>query len=1127
MKFKPYFLAFSVLCIFLLSGCGNEKTLFVVREANETGLHFNNKIQAFVNDTLNALKFEYIYNGGGLGAGDLNNDGLTDLYFAGNFVSGKLFLNKGNLKFEDVTEKSKTTTDKWCTGVSIVDINQDGWNDIYLCVAGPHAKEKRGNLLFINQGLDKNGVPVFKEEAEAYGIADTGYSTMGAFFDYDKDGDLDLYLLTNNIEKYNRNNLRKKLTNGEAENTDRLYRNNGNNTFSNVSKEAGILIEGWGLGVCIADINQDSWPDVYVANDFLSNELIWINQKDGTFKNKASEYLQHQTHNGMGVDIADYNNDMLPDIVVLDMLPDNNHREKLMVANGNDDQFDMGLDMGYEPQYMRNTLQLNQGILPNGDVKFSEISYMAGVSGTDWSWAPLLADYDNDGLKDLFIANGYRKDVTNLDFISYTTESSMYFGTDETKKQRMKAKMDSLPDVKVHNYIYKNKGNLTFEDMSEKWGFKRPTFSNGTIYADLDNDGDLDLVSNNIDDEAIVYENTLYHSSNKERPENNFMRLQLFTEKGQPAYGSKVCLSINGKKQFIEFTTFRGYKSTVEPYLHFGLGNAQKVDTLTIIWSDNRITQKINVKVNQVIKFNIKESFPDKKNNFIINAHQTIESNHPFFREITALVGLDSVFHIERDYNDYKSTPLLHRKLSKDGPYIAVGDLNGDGLDDFVLGADAGESTRIFYQKTNTSFEKTQLPFDKESEDRGILIFDADKDGDNDIYIVSGGSQFPKESSKYQDRLYLNDGKGNFIKGKLPKITSSGSVVKAFDYDKDGDLDLFVGSRLVPQAYPYLPKSHLLRNDEGKFTDVSSSLPEQGIIGMVSDAVCADYDKDGLPDLVLVGEWMPVTVLKNSGKGTFMDMTKSLGLDKTNGWYHSVASFDINKDGYPELILGNNGTNSYYKASEKEPLEIFAKDFDKNGSIDPIMTHYNFGKRYISFYRDRLINQIVSIKKRFLNYETFADATFEASFTKDELEGAYHGYCYTLSSFILENVKSNSFKPHILPNEVQFAPVNAFIEEDIDHDGKPDLVGIGNSFAEESIRGRYDASYGLCLLNKTPFNYQTLKPSVSGFVAEGDTKQIQKITISGKPCYLITRNNGKLSVLTMSGEMLSLKGELR
>lgn len=1111
----PKFLhSFNLIITLLLFSCSDD-TLFKVMEADETGLYFNNEVQKYVNDTLNPITFDYIYDGAGVATGDINNDGLSDIYFAGNFVSGKLFLNEGDLKFKDITEEAKVSTNRWGTGASMVDINKDGLLDIYVCIAGPSPnKEDLRNHFFINQGMNENGVPEFKDMAPQYGLDDPGYSTMAAFFDYDKDNDLDVYILTNALEDYNRNGLKSKVVDGSAPSNDRLYRNNGDNTFTNVNQEAGILIEGWGLGVCIADVNQDNWPDIYVANDFLSNDLLWINQKDGTFKNEIDDYLRHQTYNGMGIDIADYNNDLRPDIVVLDMLPRDNYREKMMIPGGNYDIFLSSRQAGYQDQYMRNTLQLNQGTFPDGSPRFSEIAYLAGMFKTDWSWAPLFADFDNDGLKDLFISNGYRKDVTDLDFIIYNrrTSSNIMFGTESAKmKKRGEALADrlkELDDVKLSNRIFHNEGNLTFNDYTKKWGLDIPTFSNGVAYADLDNDGDLDIVVNNMDDNAMIMDNTLYQSDQPAK--NHYLRIKL-TSDNKVCNNSKVWIITNGSRQYLEYSPYRGYKSTVEPYLHFGVGDHSTVDTLTVIWPDKTITRRLDINTNQTIEIKYKSG--EKVDPSALPAYMIVKSKNPdhekyMFVNVSDSSKLAEEPHHEDFQNDFRQTPMLPHLLSEFGPYVAVGDLNGDTLEDVVLGNDAGIPTKLMFQSSSGKFEKKILPGDSIYEDRRILLFDLENDGDKDIYVVSGGSKWPQGNKNYQDRIYVNNGKGDFTVAHdiLPEMHVSSNTAVSSDVDSDGDMDIFVGGYLVPQKYPYCPKSYLLINDNGKFIDKTDDIaPGLKQTGMVTDATWADINGDNKEDLIIVGEWMPITLYLNDKNGRLHNATSKYGLENTNGWYYSVLASDLNADGNTDIIVGNTGENSYYKPSVEEPVEIFTKDYDNNGTVDPIMTHYNQGERYISFFRDRLIKQIPRVKGFFNNYEKFASTTFDNTFTKKDMKGAQHLKCNSLTSLVLENTR-NKLIIHPLPVEAQISTIKGITSGDFNADGARDIIVIGNSDAEESIRGNYDASYGLFMTGDNQFGFSPHKPSVSGLVTEGTPQQIVQLTIDNNPHLLITRN---------------------
>ncbi|MBD2701294.1 VCBS repeat-containing protein [Spirosoma sp. BT702] len=1125
--------------------------LFRRLPSSQTGIMFNNRIQE--SDSVNILRFEYLYNGGGVGIGDFNNDGWQDVFFTGNQVSSRLYLSQGKtdetpLQFEDVTESAGVTTRAWCTGVTVVDLNQDGWQDIYVSVAG-YDKDttKRANLLFINQ-TKKKGDPVrFEEQAREYGLNDMGYSTQTAFFDYDHDGDLDAYVLTNALDRYNRNALRPKMTNGEAPSNDRLYRNMSVERakerksarvevpktlshsfnircgtlstsvaalFKNVTHEAGILTEGYGLGIAIADLNGDGWEDVYCANDFLSNDLVWVNNQDGTFTNRAAEYLKHQTHNAMGVDIADINNDLLPDIMVVDMLPNTNQRQKMMLPGYNYDRFRMDLQMGYQPQYMRNTLQLGVG-----KMAFSEISPLAGVDKTDWSWAPLFADFDNDGYRDLLITNGYRRDVTNLDFTAYLADlHAGGFGDMQEKNKKAYKKLMELPDVKLADFCYRNRGaegNLAFEDVSEQWGFEAPNFSNGAAYADLDNDGDLDVLINAIDDEAFVYENGAVQGagiageSNGKGQVNSWLRLSL---ERNPAQGTRVNIYFGSHRQTAEFNPTRGYVSSVEPYLHFGLGATSVVDSVEVIWNDGTYQMLHNVKPNQLLRIAYKPTGTYQPCSVSISA---------FFQEIPAAeLGLDYV-HVESEFNDFAQTPLLPHKFSQNGPPMAVADVDGNGLDDIYVGSDFSQKSYLYFQQSNGHFKKSELPKNANQEDTGALFFDADQDGDRDLYVVSGGSHANGPSDAYQDRLYTNDGKGRLTLSSqtLPRIDVSGSCVTTCDYDHDGDLDLFRGSRLIPGQYPMPAKSFLLKNERGRFVDVTAQIaPELQTIGLVTSAVWADFDKDGLQDLALCGEWMPVTVLRGSmgqgalGKGQVIEQytlrskpTNQSPLPQTFGWWNTLAAADFDNDGDMDLIAGNLGLNSKFKASTEQPIELFAADFDKNGRIDPVLTYYNDDQQWIRQTRDLLTAQIPSMKRRFPNFNTYANATFKESFTEEELKGAYHLKASEFRTMYFENA-GDEFKAHPLPQEAQFAPVHGILIDDFNRDGHKDALLIGNSCAAETIGGWYDASKGILLLSDRRGGFVVSKNN--GLQADREAKSIARLRRKDGATLLVIGNNG-------------------
>lgn len=1102
----------SALILFLsLSGCG-EGPLFRQVPASRTGIHFSNNITT--SDSFNAIVYEYIYNGGGVAAGDVNGDGLTDLFFTGNQVSNRLYLNRGDFQFEDVTEAAGLLTDHWCTGVAMADVNEDGRLDIYVSVAGFETPpEEMANLLFINQGWEDDGIPSFSEEAAAYGLDDQGYSTQGAFFDYDLDGDLDLYLLTNALEPFNRNNLRPKRVNGEAESTDRLYRNDGDGTFTNVSREAGILIEGYGLGVQISDLNFDGYPDVYAANDFISNDLIWINNQDGTFSNRAGEYLKHQTHNGMGADIADINNDALPDIAVLDMLPYDNYRQKMMIPNSNVDFFYMKKDMNYQDQYMRNTLQLHRGFLPDGSPRFSEIGFQAGMAGTDWSWAVLFADYDLDGWKDAFITNGYRKDVTNLDYINYS-DANQLFGTYEAKKKKAVEDLENAPDVEVSNFLFRNNGDLSFTNVSREWGLDRPSFSNGAVYADLDQDGDLDLVVNNIDAKAFVYENRM----REQRPQKYFLRVLL--RENSPAvvaYNTKVWVYHGGKVQYQEYSPFRGYKSTTEEALHFGVGTDEKIDSVIVRWLDGRVSKKQNLPADQEVTVTYKESRNNRK------THLYTKNTVALFEPVDDNRGLDYT-HGDHNFSDLNTIRTLPHEHSKTGPPITTGDVNGDGLTDFFIGGNVDQAGMFFLQREDGAFSAAPLPFDASRKDAAALLFDADGDGDQDLYVAGGGAHLPEGDELYQDRLYLNDGSGRFAKAEeaLPALTASTGCVKAADYDGDGDPDLFVGGRIRPGAYPLPARSYLLRNDGGRFTDVTPEALQEP--GLITDAVWSDWNGDGRTDLVLVGEWMSPAFFKNEdGKLVRAEVNINDVTGATlpaNGWWFHLNAHDLDGDGDEDYLLGNLGLNSKLCATPEEPVQVIAKDFDQNGAIDPLLACYLQGEQYIMHQRDLLIDQIPAMKRRFPNYAKYAEATIDRTLSEKDFKNAYIRSSDTFASGLLENTGSGSFRFRKLPPECQMSPIMGSIALDINEDNRPDLIGAGNFHATETTQlGWQDASYGNILLNKGNMHFEPVNPLAAGFVMDGDVRSLVLLPANtGKSLILGGVYAGKLKAFRLNRE---------
>jgi len=1089
--------------------------LFVKLPASQTGITFANRLTE--TDSLNALTFEYIYNGAGVGVGDFNRDGRADLYFAGNQVSSQLYLNQTNtdqpMRFRDITEQAGTGTRVWCTGVSVADINQDGWPDIYVCVAGKTTDSSaRANKLFINNGPTADSIPTFTERAAEYGLNDTGYSTQAVFFDYDRDGDLDCYLLTNALETTSRNNLRLKNTNGEAPSTDRLYRNEGKH-FVDVSRQAGILPEGYGLGVCLSDLDDNGWPDIYCANDFLSNDLVWMNRASDTgtpFQNRAAAMLNHQTHNGMGVDIADINNDALPDIVVLDMLPADNYRQKMMLPGSNYNRFQMERDLGYQPQFMRNTLQLNRG--SSGEqhqVSFSEIGQLAGVEKTDWSWAPLLADFDNDGWKDLYITNGYRRDVTNLDFIAFSQQQAA-FGTPQAQFLQAKKALLDLPELSITKYAFRNMGSnsetaLTFADVSEAWGLNQIGFSNGAAYADLDNDGDLDLVTNNIDSESFVLENQL----NQRETHPNWFRINLLPTPQQPVMtGAKVWLYAGKQRQMLELAPVRGFVSTVENVLHFGLGNTSRYDSLVIRYPNGTRQRLGPGAANRMLTVTARPAGMWQADR---------PTAPPLFTELSAAESGLALTHQENPVVDFNKTPLLPHLLSRNGPYLAVGDVNGDKLDDFFVGTDFGHVSSVYVQQPNSGFQTQILPGSDEYEDMGAVFFDADGDGDADLYVVSGGSKEEGLSATYQDRLYLNDA-GSFRPapaGSLPTTHSSGSSATVADIDGDGDLDIFRGGRVVPGQYPKPADSYLLRNEgAGRFADVTDQLaPGLRHIGLVTAALWTDTDNDRRPDLLLVGEWMAPTLFRNVGGR--LQAQKTNGLADQTGWWCSLAAGDFDGDGDTDYVAGNLGLNSKFRASAAEPVRVFAADYDNNGRLDPILTFYLNHQQVPVAQRDVMMTQIPAIKKRFLSYNDYAAHPFEELFSDDERKNAFQLDARQLASCYIENTGNFTFAVHPLPIDAQFSPINSMAVRDFTGDGIPDVLLAGNFYGTETQGGQLDAGRGLLLAGTgKQTGHVPFKPVLNaGLNMAGDVKSIAPLRRpDGEVWWLASTNNGPMQV---------------
>jgi len=1097
---KPSALLFFLSCLsFACSapGTGTEAPpLFVLRDPDHTGVYFSNTLEE--SEQLNILTFEYFYNGAGVGIGDVDNDGRPDLFFSGNMTGSRLYLNRGGLRFEDATERAGIDTrGRWATGVSLVDINGDGWLDIYVACAGPYGPARRANLFYLNKG---DGT--FREQAAALGLADTGHTTQAAFFDYDRDGDLDVYLLTNITDTLGPNIIRPKRADGRSPNTDRLYRND-DGRFADVSRAAGILHEGYGLGVAVSDIDQDGWPDLYVSNDYLSNDLLYLNQQDGTFQERAAECFRHTSYSAMGTDVADCNNDGRPDIVTVDMLPPDHRRRKLLTSSINYDRFRSEMLAGYTPQYMRNTLQLHQGAAPSGAPVFSEIGQLAGIQATDWSWSPLFADLDNDGWKDLLVTNGYPRDITNRDFASYKMHIILQAHYDRNSQSSLLKALQSLEVAHLPNYAFHNRGDLTFEDVSANWGFTHPSYSHGAALGDLDGDGDLDYVVNNTNGLAFIYENR--------GAAGHHFRLRLAGPAGNPTgFGAKVWLHAGGQVQFQECSPYRGFQSSVEPVLHFGLGEALLIDYLRVQWPDGAVQRWSALDADRTLTADYREALPEPA----APPPVTI----PLFTDLSDRRGL-SYRHVEEHYADFKVQPLLPHKHSQQGPAIDVGDLDGDGLEDFFIGGAFRRAGHLFFQRPDASFYSRPLADGPNyEEDLGCLLFDADSDGDLDLYVTSGGSEFEAGSHWYQDRLYRNDGKGNFQldPAALPAIRSSTACVSSADYDSDGDLDLFVGGRIDPANYAVLPESFLLENRGGRFVDVTNQwAPDLRFAGRISAAQWTDLDGDRRPDLLLAGEWMPLTCFYNSGEGF-----RRQPIPESTGWWNSLAAADLDGDGDTDFVAGNLGLNNPYRPEPGRPLRLHVNDFDQDGRAEALITSFLQGTEAPVHYRDDLLTWLYALRKELPDYQTYAEASWEALFPPDVRAGS-EVTTVDQSASVWVEATPGGFVLHPLPVEAQFAPVHGIAIDDYDADGYPDLLLAGNSSATESNTGRYDGLNGLLLRGDGRGSFQPAPFTESGFYLPGDGKALASLRLAdGRTLILAARNNAKLKAFAVGRRKL-------
>ncbi len=1065
-----------------------EKALFKALPASHTGIEFNNKI--IETPEVHYLIWEAVYQGAGVAVGDINNDGLPDVCLIANMARDFLYLNKGNMQFENITEKSGINTKiGWSGGVTMADVNGDGWLDIYISRYGWFENpEQRENLLFIN-----NGDLTFSERGKEYGIANTGYTIQATFFDYDKDGDLDLFVANQPSQvRWTKKAQEKKAPPPDEHTSDRLYRNNGDNTFTDVSKQAGIETFTFSLGVIASDLNGDSWTDIYVANDYAKPDFFFLNNQDGTFTDVLHTSVKHISNFAMGCDVADINNDGLPDLAVADMAAEDHYRSKTNMSSMRPERFWRYVNKGYHYQYMVNTLQLN-----NGNNTFSEIGHLAGIAKTDWSWTTLLADFDNDSYKDLLITNGIKKDVRNNDHLKRMEREAKKAGGKMTGLEMLQLSLKA-PSQKVANYLYQNNGDLTFQNVASQWGLNQSSFSFGAAYADFDQDGDLDLIINNVDDKAFVYRN--------ESEGTNYLQLKLKgSGKNTQALNAKVTIHIGGKIQYQELTLTRGYMSACGNILHFGLGNASKVDKLEVEWQDGRLTEMTDIEANQTLELDQKEA--NKKSNTSKN------TSPPLFADITTKSGIQFK-HRENDYDDFAKEILLPHKQSTNGPALAVGDVNGDGMDDFYIGGAKGQAGEVYLQSAQSKFTKAWQS-EAQFEDVDALFFDMDGDKDLDLYVVSGGNEFAENAPELQDRLYLNDGSGKFEKTSnwLPPMLTSGGCVTASDFDKDGDLDLFIGGRIVPSKYPFPPISYLLQNDDNSFIDITSTHAlDMEKVGLVTDAIWTDYDKDGDDDLMVVGEWMPVSIFQNND-GKFTDVSTDLGLEKTRGLWFSLEAADVDGDGDMDYALGNLGLNSKYKVNDKKTFEIYCNDFDKSGNLDIVLVNGDKQKGLQLPVRGRECSseQMPFIQEKFPTYEEFATASVQDIYG-ESLSEALHYEADELRSSILIN-DGGKLRLEVLPNAAQFAPNMSILSQDLNEDGNMDLILAGNLYGTEVETVRYDAGVGTVLMGNSEAQFTALSVEKSGFFAAKEVRQLAWLQLAnGNKAILVANNNDGLQL---------------
>jgi hypothetical protein len=1077
----------------------NNSTLFELLSSEKTKIDFINNIT--YSNEFNIYTYRNFYNGGGVGLGDVNNDGLLDIYLTANQLPNRLYINKGNFVFEDVTETAKLSGNRaWSTGVSMVDINSDGWLDIYVCNSGDVYGDNRQNEFFIN-----NGDGTFSENAEQMGLADSGLSTHAAFFDYDKDGDLDVYLLNNSFTAVSTFNFQKKLRDKrDQKGGDKLFRNDSGK-FIDVSEEAGIFGSeiGFGLGVSVADLDKDGWLDLFISNDFFERDYIYMNNGDGTFSEDLENQMRSTSLSSMGSDVADITADGLPEIFVTDMLAKSDDRYKTTMTFENWDKYQYNLKNGYYRQNTRNTLHLNNGISFENKLTFSEVGRLAGVEATDWSWSALITDFDNDGHKDLFVANGLAQDIHDQDYLNFISDEEIKKMIVKKNGVDYKKLVELVPVNRISNCVFAGDSNLGFKDVADSWGLDTPSHSSGSAYGDLDNDGDLDLIVNNINMPPFVYKN----KSTELLKENNYLKVKLIGEKNNiNAVGAKVTIKSDEQIFYLEQSPIRGFQSTVDNIVHFGLGEISSIDSLIVDWYYGKRSVLTNISVNQTVVISESEAQkPEHK--------EEQNNNKSIFKNVSEIIDLDYL-HVENTYVDFDRDRLLYHMRSTEGPKLDIGDVNNDGLMDFYIGGAKNSAGKLFlnigqnkYKSSNADlFEK-----DKQSEDSQVVFFDVDNDGDLDLYVSSGGAEYSSSSYALFDRLYINDGFGEYARSSQLLPTSnpeSTSVVIPNDFDKDGDIDLFVGIRLKPGSIGVPQNGYILENNgKGEYKDVTLELaPEMIELGMITDAKWADFDNDDDYDLIIVGEWMGIKLFENDNSN-FTEISKDVGLKNTSGWWNRIASSDIDNDGDIDFIVGNHGLNSRFKASVEAPISCYVNDFDNNGSIEQIVCNYNEGKSYPLVLRHDLIKQLPHLKKKYVYYTNYKGQAIEDIFTSEELKNSIVHEVTMLESILLINNGDASFKIKPLPTESQFAPIYAISASDFDKDGVIDLVLGGNLYNVKPEVGSYDASYGQFLKGTGNGDFTVYSMAESGLFLDGEIRDFKIFSHKQNDLLLVSKNN--------------------